>query len=589
MTDRTSDGCCALATGSSAKRRGCVSRGHADFATRRGSIVVTLCAIVGLLFALTASANAAGTLTLPGGPLIVSVGSEGQCQSNYLNAGNNFFPGEGTVGDCGFFLGFPEEGNPLALQKTVYGFDGVEGPRLGSTEYTSINPGAATGSGTAADPYKLITTFAVRKTETEDNYVLITETTTYINGEPQFTSTFDVENVTGQTIPGLKTAPSATLKFHAIYAGDLFTDNSDFGTGVFLAGPPRFIGGQNNTTGVFGGFIETGTPPWTNYQTGCWNVVPEIRCPTTSAPDGGIWPAVRAAFGPGPVFNNDVDQNLIDNAVGVSWDDHLSSSSGLKPGETTTYSITNRAQIPTSLAVQPVTQTQTVGQTATITVTATDNVGTPYAGRNLVYSIGGSNPKSGSVTTNSAGVATLSYVGTAAGLDTIQMYLDLGGTGSQTPQDPASAAQVTWRPASPTPNSSYTVKTVKANSDGTITIIFVPTQDGTATVEVTVPTGTISRNASIAKKKKCKRNQVRIKGKCRPKTTVSGKVTAAGKAAVPLKVTVKASSKVKRALAKGKKVHLTAKLTYKSALGGAPTLKTYHFTVKSKKKNKKHH
>jgi hypothetical protein len=548
--------------------------------------VVTLCAIVGLLCALAASANAAGTVTLPGGPLIVSVGAEGQCQSNYLNAGNNFYPGEGTVGDCGFFLGFPEEGNPLALGKTVYGFQGIAGPGLGSTEYTSINPGVPTGSGTTADPYKLITTFTVRKTETEDDYVLITETTTYVNGEPQFTSTFDVENVTGQTIPGLKTAPPATLKFHAIYAGDLFTDNSDFGTGVFLAGPPRFIGGQNNTTGVFGGFIENGSPAWTNYETGCWDVVPEGRCPTTSAPDGGIWPAVRAAFGPGPVFNNDVDPNLIDNAVGVSWDDHL--SSGLKPGETTTYSIINRAQIPTSLSVQPVTQTHTVGQAATITVTATDNVGTPYAGRNLVYSIGGSNPKSGSVVTNAAGVATLSYVGTAAGLDTIQMYLDLGGTGTQTPQDPASAAQVTWLPAPPTPNSSYTIKSIRANSDGTITIVFVPTQDGSATLEVTVPTATISRNASIAKRKKCKRNQVRIKGRCRPKTSLSGKVSATGKAGVPLTLSVKASGKVKRALAKGRTVQLTAKLTYKSALGGTPTVKVFHFTVKKKRKHHHH-
>jgi hypothetical protein len=106
---------------------------------------------------------------------------------------------------------------------------------------------------------------------------------------------------------------------------------------------------------------------------------------------------------------------------------------------------------------------------------------------------------------------------------------------------------------------------------------------------VTVPTATISRNASIAKAKKCKKNQIKIHGKCRPKTSVSGKVTAKGKAGVPLKITVKPSSKVKKALAKGKKVQLTAKLTYKSVLGGTPVVKTYHFTVKAKKKKKKSH
>ncbi len=245
--------------------------------------------------------------------------------------------------------------------------------------------------------------------------------------------------------------------------------------------------------------------------------------------------------------------------------------------------------MPTTLGVQPVSQSHTVGQTATVTVTATDNIGTPYSNRTLVYSIAGANPKTGSVTTNATGQAVISYVGTAAGLDTMQMFLDLNGDGSASNGEPASAAQVIWTPAPPTPNSTYTIQSIKANSDGTLTIVFVPSQDGTATVEVTVPTGTISRNASIAKRKKCKKNQVRIKGKCRPKTTVSGKVTAAGKAGVPLKITVKPSRKVKKALAKGKKVQLTAKLTYKSALGGVPTVQTYHFTVKAKKKKKGHH
>ena len=140
----------------------------------------------------------------------------------------------------------------------------------------------------------------------------------------------------------------------------------------------------------------------------------------------------------------------------------------------------------------------------------------------------------------------------------------------------------------PTPNSSYKIQSIKVNSDGTITIVFVPVQAGTATLEVTVPTGTISRHLALeAKKKKCKRGQVRIKGKCRPKNTLTGRVTAKGLAGVALKLTVKASKKVKAALRKGRTVSLTAKLSYKSALGGAPTVKVFHFKVKAKKKH--HH
>jgi hypothetical protein len=534
-------------------------------------------AVVGLS-AFAASASADGTITLPGSPLNVSVGSLGECQSSYPNVGVNFYPPGGTLGDCGFFLAFPAGSNPPALERegktgSVFGFQGAAGPHIseatGGVEYTAIEQASATGSGTVADPYSEVTKF--KATIGEKDYALITLTTTYVNGAANFTSTYDVENVTGQTIAGLTTPIEATLHFHAIVAGDLFVSDNDRGTGVFLGGPPRFVGGQNATTGTLGGFIEA-SPAWTNFEEGEWNSV--------------IWEAVRKSTASTPVFNETIDPTLLDNGAGVSWDQFL--TPGLAPGAHATFSILNRTQVPTTLSVQPVNQTLTVGQTGTVTVTATDNVGTPYAGRPLVYSIGGANPKSGTVTTNAAGVATISYVGTNPGLDTDQLFLDLAGTGSLAPQDPISTAQITWLPAPPVPNSSYKVQSIKANSNGTITITFVPSQPGVALLVVTVPTATISRNEAIAAKaKKCKKTQVKIKGKCRPKSTVSGKVSAAGKAGVALKLTVNPSKKVKAALKKGKKVQLTATLTYKSSLGGKPTVQTFHVTVPKKKGKKK--
>jgi hypothetical protein len=545
-------------------------------------LVVAVIAVLSLsVFAAGASAD--GTVTLPGSPLIVSVGSLGECQSSYPNVGVNFFPPGGALGDCGFFLGFPATSpNPAPLQQagktgTVFGFEGSAGPHIsiapGGVDFTAISQGATTGSGTAIDPYSEITTF--KATVEGKDYALITLTTTYVNGQPQFTSTYDVQNITGMPATnGLAPAkPAATLYFHAIAAGDLFVANDDHGTGVFLGGPPRFIGGQNAHTGTLGGFIEAASPalPWTNYQEGEWDSV--------------IWEAVRKSTAGGPVFNETIDPTLIDNGAGVSWDQFL--SSGLAAEHHATFSIINRTQVPTTLSVQPVTQSHTIGETGTINVTATDNVGTPYAGRSLVFSIGGANPKSGSITTNASGVATISYVGTSPGLDTIQMFLDLAGTGVQASQDPAAAAQITWAPAPPTPNSSYKVQSIKANSNGTITIVFVPTQAGTASLEVTVPTGTIARHEALAAKraKKCKRGQIKIKGKCRPKTTVSGKISATGVAGVPLTLTVAPSGNVRKALLKGKNVRLTATLTYKSALGGAPTVQVFQVTVKGKRKH----
>jgi hypothetical protein len=551
----------------------------------RGAALAT-----GLLLTMAICAGASATVTLPGGPLSVSVATLGQCQSSYPGVGNDFYPASGAVGDCGFFMGFPEAGNPAFVQKKVFGFQGVQGPGL-TWQYIAVGQGAVTGAGTPSDPYQLVTTFKISdpaKAEKND-YALIEDTTRYVNGEPQFSSTFDVENVTGESIPGLSAAPPAPLKFHAIYAGDLLSGDSDFGTGVLSAGPPREIGGANEATGVFGGFVEAPppSPPWSDYQSGCWDAVPEVegRCPTTSPADGGVWAAVRAAGGEAPVFNDDIDPNPVDDAAGVSWDDHLGKA--LKPGEHALYTIIDRAQVPSALSVQPATQTRTVEQTATVLIRATDNTGAPYSNRRLVYTIGPANPKSGSVLTDPSGVATIGYAGTAAGQDTVQMYLDLGGSGSQTHGDPASAVQVTWIAAAPAPSGRYRLQSAHASARGAVTIVLVPFQDGTGTVEVTVPTATISRNATVAKKK-CKNSQVRIKGKCRPKTSLSGKVSAAGKAGVPLRLTVEPSSRVGKALAQGKKVRLAAKLTYESALGGPPTVNVHHFTVKLRKEKNGH-
>jgi hypothetical protein len=538
------------------------------------SLVVVLATLGAGALSAGASAEPSNTTAeqIAGNPLTVYVGPRGQCQSSYTVNGTvegNFYPGGNSdflapfspVGDCGFFLAFPEgAGQPSSLVNKTFGFTGTAGPSM-SNVYTPVSQSPVSGAGSPASPLTQVTVFKVVDSASKED-ALITETTSYVNGSPQFSSTYNVKNTSG-----------STLHFRAMYAGDLYVNGDDHGVGVFLNGPPRFIGGQNATSGVLGGLQEEPIPalPWSSLE-------------ELSFPD--VWSKVTGTVEDETAFSGGVELGNVDNAVGVEWDQFR--TPGLASGQEASFSIVNRTQVPSGLVVAPATQTHTVGQTATITVTAADTGGTPYANRPIVYSIGAANPKVGSVTTNAAGQAVISYVGTVAGLDTVQFFLDLNGNSVQDGGEPSAAAQVAWAPAPPTPTGSYTVKSLKANSDGTITIVFVPTQDGTATVEVTVPTGTIARNASIAKKK-CKKNQIKIHGKCRPKTSVSGKVTARGKAGVPLKITVKPSSKVKKALAKGKKVQLSAKLTYKSLLGGTPVMKTYHFTVKPKKKKRQGH
>ena len=194
-------------------------------------------------------------------------------------------------------------------------------------------------------------------------------------------------------------------------------------------------------------------------------------------------------------------------------------------------------------------------------------------------------------------------VGTGAGNAEIA-YVDNPGTGPQvflqsvnyaalvaanTPPPPAkTTTPPPPPPPPPTPNSGYAIQSIVSNSNGTVTITFVPNQSGEATLVVTVPTASIASTSAVAaKSKKCKHGQVKIKGKCRPPTTEAGKTSASGTAGVPLKLTVNLSSKIKALLKNGKTVHLTATLTYKSALGGASTVKTYQVTVKGHKPKKK--
>ena len=556
-----------------------------------------LAAIVLALCGAGAAQAESGLVAFPGSPLSVFIGQHGECQSSYPLTGVNYYLNE--KGDCGFFLAFPKhpaKAPPHFLEEKVFGFQGSAGPHLsGEQEYVPISQTPVEGAGTAGSPYTETTVFDVAEAEENEAglrtvkagsepFVKVTEVTTYISGAPQFASTFTVENLTKNT-----------LFFRAIYAGDLYVAGNDFGTGSFLGGPPRFVGGLNTAEGILGGFIES--TPWSSWQEGCWNNgVAEGteggRCSGDNAGDKGIWETVRqsasAGTESGSVFKQEVDPAQIDNAAAVEWDEALTKGLGAK--EKQSFTIINHTEAPAGLAVTPASQTLTQGQTETVSVTALNTAGKPYAGGTIRYSVAGSNAQTGSITLNASGQGAISYVGNNAGADTIQMYLDVGNTGSQTPTDPSASATVTWlpKPPPPTPNSTYVVQSIKANSNGTITITFVPAQGGTATLEVTVPTGTISRrDAEAAKRHRCKKGQIKLKGKCRPANTVTGRVSATGVAGVPLTISIKPSGRIKSALKKGRTLHLTVTLSYRSALGGSPTVQTFHVTVKAPKHKKK--
>jgi len=279
----------------------------------------------------------AGAVSFPGGPLTVSVGQLGQCQSNYDSRGNNYFPPEGSIGDCGLFLAFPAAGSgqPSALQGTAWGFEGAAGPH-GLDPYTPVSQSPITGSGAAGDPYTQVTVFNVADYEGKED-ARVTETTTYVDGASQFTSSYDVTNTSGDP-----------LYFRAIYAADLYVGGNDFGTGVFEATSPRFVGGENTESGAVGGFLETAELPWSSFAEGCWNDVTEEdrdeeeaegRCAGAQFADDGIWHTVETTVEEPHAFNESIEPTDVDNAVGVEWDQLR--ETGLPAGQQQAFKIVN--------------------------------------------------------------------------------------------------------------------------------------------------------------------------------------------------------------------------------------------------------
>ncbi len=558
-------------------------------AARRSKHAVALGLALGGLGAL-ASGAAALPVTLGGNPLTVNVDELGQCQTSYAVAGGNFFPGDSPTGDCGFFIATPstpatgshpqpvdlrgEETTPGVFAGRVFGFDGHAGPQ-GITNYTPISNGPATGSGTAADPFKLVTVYDVNDSTLSHAVLQVTQTSTYVTGNPYFTANYAVKNVTG-TLPNSDPDHNSTIYYRAIYAGDLYVNGNDHGTGVYLAGPPRFIGGQNQTSGVLGGFQEnltaldgSATPTWSSYAEDYWD--------TTENSEGGIWHDVENSANAANAFPDSASPIDQDNGAGVSWDTDY--DTGLAAGAEQQFSIVNLTTIPSTLQVNPVSQGVPQGGTATITVTALNSGGQPYANTPLRYTITGSNPQSGAINTNAQGVALIHDTGVNAGVDQIAMYLDLGNTNTQVASDPTGGAQVTFVPAPP--NSTVTIQKVAVNPNGTITITYVPSDPGQGTLSVTVPTASVAKKS---KAKKCKKGYIKLKGKCLPRTSVLGAVSGAGTPGVPLTLTVKPNAKALKALKKGRSLHVVATLTYQSAKGGAPSVHVYHLTLKPQKK-----
>jgi len=501
-----------------------------------------------MLGALVAASAPAATTALGGSPLNVYVGDLGQLQAFRAGQTNGiFYHPVSHEGDAGFFIA------DLDIP-AVYGFQGSAGP-FGLTPYTIGTQSAVTGSGSATDPLKLVTTYSY------PTLYSIIQTTTYVNGSQQFRIRWDVQNVSG-----------VTRHFKALAAADFFFEGSDRGTGIFTQGPPRFIGGTNADTGNSGGFEEvlgstSGSPAWSAYQ-----ALPYGNDPTD------VWGKVEnAAASPLATFDNTVVGEQVDNAGGVEWDQNV--TPGLANGATASFELVARNAVPSALQMNPTNAGSPQGVPVNFTVTAVDTNGQPYVGKTIRYQIVGVNAGTGQATTSAAGVAVLTDPGTNAGADTVIAFLDFNNNGTREPAEPQASALATF-----VDHIAPTCK-VKVTGDrpggsggaGIPLVITVNCGEGaTVTVKTSLqPTSASSRAAAVDKKKKRKAKVTKLK--TRKVVVIAGKAT---------KISYKIPNSVRRKFA-GKTVKVTTTITARDLAGNtskAKTSRTLKFAKYTKKK-----
>jgi hypothetical protein len=515
--------------------------------------------LVGLTVAATLALGTAPAyavdVALPGSPLTVHVGDQGQMQA--FRAGEPsgiFFSPSSTTGDAGFFLAFPDDGAlpDQPYEGLVFGFDGAAGPG-GLAGYTPVSQSPVTGSGALADPFTQTTVYTVG--DDLDVVAEVTQTTTYVNGEQRFVTTWVVEN-----------SSAGPIAYKALAAADFYFEGSDVGTGVFTQGPPRFIGGTNADTGRSGGFVETGapSPPWSAYQALAYG-----------SAENEVWGKVEAAaLSAAQSFDNTVVGEPVDNAGGVEWDGQT-----LAAGESRTYSLITRSALPAALQINPPNAGSPQGVPITFTATAKDTEGTPFAGKALRYTIVGVNPLSGTATIDAAGNATIVDPGTNAGADTVIAFVDLNNNGAREPAEPQASALGTFVDnVAPACKVSVSGDRPVAGGQGRPLVISVNCDSPATVTTATTFTVTVRRRAgtsALASAPRTRKKRIRLK-------PVSA-VVAPGQAT---KVKIKVPKKVARKYA-GKRLKATVRVTAVDAAGNKATAKTTKRVKLAKLKKKR--
>jgi|GEM_PF-1047502 len=181
-------------------------------------------------------------------------------------------------------------GTFLVVDGVVYGTDPPASGGFAPIPPTPIANGPVSGTGTAADPFTVVTTVAAGTTG-----VQLTQRTTYVNGEVRYRIQYTVAN-TG----------SVSRSVRVVHGADLYLNfpgnRPDFGNGFFDASSGA-VGAASEDGSIIQVFIP-GTPP-TAYQEAFY---------------ASFWTTIGSGSAVGAGFNNTINPAYHDVAAGLQWD-----------------------------------------------------------------------------------------------------------------------------------------------------------------------------------------------------------------------------------------------------------------------------
>jgi hypothetical protein len=181
----------------------------------------------------------------------------------------------------------------------------------GAAFATLLTPTAVSGP-TLSRPNSATQVLHAVYTENDDTGALyqVTEDVTFVNGSSDVRMHYVIQNLQG--VPA---------SFRAGEVADLFTGDSDSGTGLFDGTAPRFVGGRSPNGGT-GGLREV--TPWSHYQESQYgDVFSNFETSNTDPASGPVG------------LNDTVDPTSVDYGAGAEWD-----YAGVNPADTRTIDVT---------------------------------------------------------------------------------------------------------------------------------------------------------------------------------------------------------------------------------------------------------